>query len=101
VIFFSKLLYEGKQIRSTLNTLLKACLSWALVSHDCNPSYSGGRDEKNHGLKPAWANCLQDPILKKNPSQKWAGGVAQGVGPELKTQYCPTPPKQKVKSLFK
>jgi hypothetical protein len=28
------------------------------------------------------------PYLEKNLSQKWAGGVAQGVGPEFKTQYC-------------
>jgi hypothetical protein len=27
------------------------------------------------------------PYLKKNPSQKRAGGVAQGVGPEFKLQY--------------
>jgi hypothetical protein len=26
--------------------------------------------------------------LEKNPSQKRAGGVAQGVGPEFKLQYC-------------
>jgi hypothetical protein len=28
------------------------------------------------------------PIWKKNPSQKGAGGVPQGVGPEFKPQYC-------------
>jgi hypothetical protein len=28
------------------------------------------------------------PYLEKNPSQKRAGGVAQGVGPEFKPQYC-------------
>jgi hypothetical protein len=28
------------------------------------------------------------PYLEKNPSQKRAGGVAQGVGPEFKSQYC-------------
>jgi hypothetical protein len=28
------------------------------------------------------------PYLDKNPSQKRAGGVAQGVGPEFKPQYC-------------
>jgi hypothetical protein len=38
---------------------------------------------------------LQDPI-SKNPSQKRAGGMAQGVGPEFKPQYhkkklCETP----------
>jgi hypothetical protein len=27
------------------------------------------------------------PYLKKTPSQKRAGGVAQGVGPEFKPQY--------------
>jgi hypothetical protein len=26
--------------------------------------------------------------LKKNPSQKRAGGVAQGEGPEFNPQYC-------------
>jgi hypothetical protein len=57
------------------------------VAHACNPSYSGGRDQEDHGLKPAQANSLRDPI-SKNPSQKMAGGVAQGLGPEFKPQYC-------------
>jgi hypothetical protein len=35
------------------------------VAHACNPTYSGGRDQEDHGLKPAQANSLQDPILKK------------------------------------
>jgi hypothetical protein len=42
---------------------------WALVVHTCNPSYSGGRDQEDCGLKPAGT-----------------GGVAQGVGPEFKPQ---------------
>jgi hypothetical protein len=63
------------------------------VAHACNPSYSGGRDEEDHGLKPALANSSRDPISKKkNPKtktkqitlQKRAGGVAQGVGFEFK-----------------
>jgi hypothetical protein len=37
---------------------------WVLVAHTCNPSYSGGRDQEDQGLKPAWANNLQDPIWK-------------------------------------
>jgi hypothetical protein len=41
----------------------------------------------NHGLKPPQANRLLDPVLKKKPSQKRAGGVAQGVGPEFKLQF--------------
>jgi hypothetical protein len=48
------------------------------VAHTCNPSYSGGRDQEDQGSKPAWANSLQDPILK-NPTQKRAGGVTQVV----------------------
>jgi hypothetical protein len=52
----------------------------------CNPSYSGGRDQEDHGLKPAGANSSRDPI-SKNPSQKRAGAVAHSVGPEFKPQY--------------
>jgi hypothetical protein len=39
--------------------------SWVPVAHTCNPSYSGSRDQEDCGLKPAWANSSQDPILKK------------------------------------
>jgi hypothetical protein len=29
------------------------------VAHTCNPSYSGGRDQEDQGLKPVLANsCL-------------------------------------------
>jgi hypothetical protein len=31
-----------------------------------NPSYSGGRDQEIHGLKPACANSSQDPISKNS-----------------------------------
>jgi hypothetical protein len=53
-----------------------------------NPSYSVGRDQEDRGLKPARAKSSVRPYLEKNPSQKWAGGVAQGVGPEFKRRYC-------------
>jgi hypothetical protein len=36
----------------------------------CNPSYSGGRDQEDLGLKPAWANSSRDPILKKPITKK-------------------------------
>jgi hypothetical protein len=55
---------------------LKINNSQVLVAHACNPSYSGGRDHKDPGSKPAWANSSRDPILKKNPSQEknwWSG----------------------------
>jgi hypothetical protein len=45
-----------------------------LVAHACNPSYSVGKDQEDHGSKRAWANCSQDPI-SKNPSQKITGLV--------------------------
>jgi hypothetical protein len=60
---------------------------WVPVAHTCNCSYSGGRDQEDCGSKPAQANSLRDPISKKKPSQKRAGGVTKGVGTELKSQY--------------
>jgi hypothetical protein len=27
-----------------------------------NPSYSGGRDQEDHGWRPAWTKCSQDSI---------------------------------------
>jgi hypothetical protein len=43
------------------------------VAHACHPSYSGGREEEDLGLKPARANSFPDPI----PITKRAGEVAQ------------------------
>jgi hypothetical protein len=57
------------------------------VAHACNPSYSEGRDQEDCSSKPAQANRSRDPISKKNPSQKRAGGVAQGEGLQFKPQY--------------
>jgi hypothetical protein len=50
-------------------------LGWVPVAHICNPSYSGGRDQEDGGLKPALANSSQDPV-SKYLSQKRADGVA-------------------------
>jgi hypothetical protein len=63
---------------------LKTKVSWDLVAHNCDPSYSGGRAQKDHSSKPAQANSSRDPILKI-PNTKRAGGVAQDVGPEFNT----------------
>jgi hypothetical protein len=48
---------------------------WEPVAHTCNPSYLGGRDQENLGLKPAQANASQDPILKILITKKgwWSG----------------------------
>jgi hypothetical protein len=56
---------------------------WALVAHTCNPSYSGGRDQEGHSLKPVQAASLSQKTHHKNR----AGGVAQGEGPDFKPQY--------------
>jgi hypothetical protein len=56
------------------------------VAYACNPSYSGGRDQEDHGSKPAQANSSQDPISKIH-NIKRPGGVAQSVSPEFKPWY--------------
>jgi hypothetical protein len=45
-------------------------VSQAPVVYVCNPIYSGGRDQEDHGSKPAQANSSRDPISKKKKSQK-------------------------------
>jgi hypothetical protein len=57
------------------------------VAHAYTPSYSGGRDQEDRGLKPGQANCSRDPILKSPVTKNWAGGVAQDEGSEFKPQY--------------
>jgi hypothetical protein len=69
----------------------------ALVDDACNLRYLGGRDEEDHSSKPAQENSLQDLILKKNPSPKRTGGVAQGVDPEYKPQYLKKKLKEKAR----
>jgi hypothetical protein len=56
------------------------------MAHICYPSYSGGRDQEDHGSKTAQPNSSQEPISKKKKkSQKRAGDVTQGEG--LESQY--------------
>jgi hypothetical protein len=50
--------------------ILKGKSSRELVAHTCNPTYSGGRNQEDCGLKPAQANSSQDPILKKPFTKK-------------------------------
>jgi hypothetical protein len=44
--------------------MLSEIASWVLVVHTCNPRYSGGREQEDCILKPAWANSLPDHNLK-------------------------------------
>jgi hypothetical protein len=65
----------------------------APVTHACNPSYSGGRDQEDRSSKPAWANSSQDPISKQNPSQNkvWRSG---STGTDSVLMVPPAPPLQ-------
>jgi hypothetical protein len=63
------------------------------VAHAYNPSYLGGRDQEDHGLKPAWANSSERSYLKNR-----AGGVAQGEGPEFKPSSAQQ--KKHMQSVF-
>jgi hypothetical protein len=47
----------------------KQTTSQALVTHACNPSYSGSRDQEDHHSKPAQANSSMRPYLKKKKNQ--------------------------------
>jgi hypothetical protein len=72
-----------------------------LVAHACNSNFSGGRDQKDRGSKPTWANSsARDPISKKNPSQKRAGGVTQGGGSEFKLQLLEKKKKREKETLI-
>jgi hypothetical protein len=41
-----------------------------MVTHTCNPSYSGDREQEDQGSKPAPANSSRDPISKKPITKK-------------------------------
>jgi hypothetical protein len=44
--------------------------SWVPMAHAYNPSYSGGRDQEDHGLKPARSNNSIRPYLEKTLCKK-------------------------------
>jgi hypothetical protein len=75
---------SSNSIPTKKKSVIKDMNSQVLVAHTCNPRYSGGRDQEDHGLKPAQANSSRDPILK-NPSQK---KNRASEGSEFKPQYC-------------
>jgi hypothetical protein len=56
--------------------------SQALVAHAYNPSFLAGRDEEDYCWKPA-LHIVRETLSQKNPPQKRAGGVTQGVGLEF------------------
>jgi hypothetical protein len=53
------------------HSYLVTCLfkSFDLMAHACNPSYSGGRDQEDWGLKPAW-QIVPETLSRKCPTLK-------------------------------
>jgi hypothetical protein len=46
-----------------------------MVAHACDPSYSGGRDQENHGSKLALAKSSWDPPPTSQPLKAGHGGT--------------------------
>jgi hypothetical protein len=69
------------------------------VAHTCNRSYSGGRDQKDYSRSQP-RQIVHETLSQIKPSQKRAGGVAQGVpqgqapGPQKKKRK-----KEKIEGL--
>jgi hypothetical protein len=61
-----------KKLSQVTNYYLKSFInvSQAPGAHAYNPSYSGGRDQEDCGLKSAQANSWKDPVLKKPNTKK-------------------------------
>jgi hypothetical protein len=57
------------------------------MAHAYNASYSRGRDQEDCSWKPAW-QIVHKTLSQKTHHKKRAGGVAQGVDPELRPQYA-------------
>jgi hypothetical protein len=53
-----------------VNKIKLRIVSWVLMAHAYNPSYSGGRDQEDRCSKIAWENSLLEPILKKVITKK-------------------------------
>jgi hypothetical protein len=70
-------------------------ISWALVAHSCNPSYLGGWDWDNYGLRLAWANVSWDSISKLTRT-KWSRvPTLEEWGPKFKPQSHQKNPKNR------
>jgi hypothetical protein len=76
-------IWRLKYIFSDYFLIINLQYGWVPVAHACNPSYSAGRDQENHGSKPTQANSSRDLISKQAIIER-AGG---GIGPEFKPQH--------------
>jgi hypothetical protein len=71
----------------------KKISSQVLMAHAYNPSFSEGKDQEDHSLKPAPLNSLQNPISKKTQHKK-------GLLEWFKVQALSLSPSTKKKNLF-
>jgi hypothetical protein len=83
--------------------LMKKITGWAMMAHACNPSYSGGSDQEDHGSKPDQANSSYNyffPLGKKNDKKRTGRVTILVRAPALSsnpsaTQTTTTKKKQK------
>jgi hypothetical protein len=68
----------------------------ALLAHSCNPTYSGGHDQEDR-FKASLGKEFHETLSQKTLHKNRAGGVAQGEGPEFKSQYRKKKKKRKKK----
>jgi hypothetical protein len=57
------------------------------VIHACNPRATQEAEMRRIMVQGQPRQIVLKTLSRKNPSQKWAGGVAQGIGSEFKPQY--------------
>jgi hypothetical protein len=82
-LYYNRLLSKKKKKKKIENNEL------APVAHTCNPSYSGNRDQEivvqSQPRQIVHETLSWRKHIKKK--KKEAGKVAQGVGPEFKSQH--------------
>jgi hypothetical protein len=57
------------------------------MAHAYNPTYSGGREIRRIVVQSQPWKIIHQTLFQQTPSQKRAGGMAQGIGPEVNLQY--------------
>jgi hypothetical protein len=78
---------------SEVRTCRKGGGSQTPVAHICNPSYLGGRDQKDRGSKSAWTNSLQHPISEIHNTKR-ADRVVASMKPWVQTPGLPKKKKE-------
>jgi hypothetical protein len=88
-LLFSDFVKEKQQHFCLFNIATKEP---STVAHNCNPSYSGGRDQEDPSSKPVQGKSFTRSYLrkkkkKKKKPQNRVGVLTQSVGPEVKPQF--------------